>query len=483
MKVAFIAGFFAPVEPVIKAHFLDLLERRQLVWMPQAANADRDPDLDNLSRKILQSLASGNEVLLVHADPHSRVYRDALESRVSQWDGRNPKVRLRVQPRNLPALRAAMVEWFGGSCLEPLPTIESLEEVLGESRLLCVSHHEQPSFATVFKNLGIPRTAFGRIARELRVRHSGELEQALRDSVELSQSWGLLEATAQLERNLPSSVRSVFEDRSWQEVRPVGAVVRFLASLKSMRNSIELARASLVQRSLMPGPRLGTDYFDAGARFTPYRPIGGDFYDWFDFGEGRLGLVLADVSGKGPDAALLATRAQAIIRDRFRTGRSPSEVVRHIHDDLRAINDRNGSSNRYLELFCALLDAKMQQIVYCYAGHTPPIIRRSGGALTSLEANCTLPGLNAGPVLPTVCESMMDIVPGDQLFAFTDGIAEGDEAQKLVGALELPGITTAESTASQLMDVAEQRAIAFTDDATALVVIVKPLGPIGPMGD
>ena len=121
------------------------------------------------------------------------------------------------------------------------------------------------------------------------------------------------------------------------------------------------------------GARIGS-YFRAAAASLPCRSIGGDFYDYVELGNGALGFALGDVAGKGPPAALLSAMMQGIFAAQAATNDEPSQTITRVNLALC----RRGIESRFVTLMRGVLDAD-GQMVYCNAGHNPPLVISSRG--------------------------------------------------------------------------------------------------------
>jgi sigma-B regulation protein RsbU (phosphoserine phosphatase) len=196
----------------------------------------------------------------------------------------------------------------------------------------------------------------------------------------------------------------------------------------------ELAIARQVQESLFPPrmPELPTA--ELAATCQPARSVSGDLYDVVELGKNRVGLLCADVAGKGISAALLVSSLQAIVRTTARPGASgpgsdrptptPSELVALLNSEL---SDRM-PSNRFITLFWAEYDAEQRLLRYTNAGHNPPLLIQSeSGAPVRLEEGGLPVGMFAAA---TYEERELKLAPGSLLAVYTDGIPEALNADQ-----------------------------------------------------
>jgi serine phosphatase RsbU (regulator of sigma subunit) len=183
-------------------------------------------------------------------------------------------------------------------------------------------------------------------------------------------------------------------------------------------HEIELARQ--VQAKLLPqaGPRLRS--LEYAGRCVQARAVGGDYYDFLDAGEGRVGLVLADVSGKGLAAALLVASLHASLRSQ-----SPRDG--DLVSQLRTVNRllfEATETNRYATLFLGRFDDADRRLRYANCGHNPPLVLRHGGGLERLAPTAMVVGLVAEWTSET---AEIRLEPGDILAVYSDGITEATD--------------------------------------------------------
>ncbi len=186
------------------------------------------------------------------------------------------------------------------------------------------------------------------------------------------------------------------------------------------RAAHELELARQVQAKLLPqaGPRLRS--LEYAGRCVQARAVGGDYYDFLDAGEGRVGLVLADVSGKGLAAALLVASLHASLRSQ-----SPRDG--DLASQLRTVNRllyEATETNRYATLFLGHYDDADRRLRYVNCGHNPPLVLRREGALERLAPTAMVVGLVANWTCETA-EVMLE--PGDILAIYSDGISEATD--------------------------------------------------------
>lgn len=203
-------------------------------------------------------------------------------------------------------------------------------------------------------------------------------------------------------------------------VREIEAQRRAVAEKQEAerRTAQELEIAKRVQSRLFPQtvPQLKTLEYDGVC--IQARAVGGDYYDFLDFGPTRLGLIVGDISGKGIGAALLMANLQANLRSQNAVAsRRPAHFLRCVN---RLFFD-NTTESSYATLFFAEYDDRTRRLRYANCGHQTAFLLRADNSLEQLESTCTVLGL-FGQWDCTIQETRLS--PGDTLVVYTDGITE-----------------------------------------------------------
>ena len=181
----------------------------------------------------------------------------------------------------------------------------------------------------------------------------------------------------------------------------------------------EMAVARSVQGNLLPREKHVLQTLDYSGRCVQARTVGGDYYDFLDMGSGQVGLVLADVAGKGVSAALLMANLQGSIHSR--DGRfTPQDLPRLLATVNRNLY-RHSDAARYATLFFGHYEDATRRLQYINCGHLPPLLLRAGGRVERLEPTATVLGLFEQWQC-SIGETQLD--RGDMLSVFTDGIIE-----------------------------------------------------------
>ena len=189
----------------------------------------------------------------------------------------------------------------------------------------------------------------------------------------------------------------------------------------------DIALASDVQRRLLPEAPPRVECADFAAVSVPARRIGGDYYDFVELGDGRIGIALADVSGKGVAAALIMSVVQASLRLISSEGDvPPPRLVARMNEFIY----RSTPASKYATFFYAQLDERRRQLRYVNAGHNAPYLLRAGRRSTAGSAPPEIEELSVGGTVVGMFpemeyeEATVELCPGDVLLAFTDGVPE-----------------------------------------------------------
>lgn len=179
----------------------------------------------------------------------------------------------------------------------------------------------------------------------------------------------------------------------------------------------QLASARDIQFRLLPARPPEVPGYEITGVSVPCYEVGGDYFDFIDLPSGVVVVALGDVSGKGFDAALLMAGLHASVRSQAYTAAPVAEKVRAVHRYLWECTP----PNRFVTLFYGELDPRTHRLVYVNAGHLPPVLVRSDGAVERLEAG----GLPLGILGDaTYSDRAVCLEPGDLMAVYSDGVAE-----------------------------------------------------------
>lgn len=179
----------------------------------------------------------------------------------------------------------------------------------------------------------------------------------------------------------------------------------------------ELQQAAEIQKRFLPAQAPQVSGLDLAGHNAPCRTVGGDYYDFFPYPNGRVAMVLGDVSGKGMPASLLMMSLQARVQVLIEEPENLGAVMTR----LNRLTATNCPSNRFITFFMCVLDGATGDLVFSNAGHNPPLVVRAGEQAEWLEAGGCVLG-----VMPMMKydESRNRLGAGDVLVIFSDGVTD-----------------------------------------------------------
>ena len=182
----------------------------------------------------------------------------------------------------------------------------------------------------------------------------------------------------------------------------------------------ELSVANKMQQSILPTDFPKGPGFEIFGSMKPAREVGGDFFDVLPLSNGRLGLVVADVSDKGVPAALFMMSSRTLLKGAAIGHDEPGKVLSEVNQLLQEDND----AAMFVTVFYATFDPESGKLAYANGGHNAPLVAHADGSATLLPPT----GGVALGVLPDVTyeESAVTLRPGDLVVFYTDGVTEAE---------------------------------------------------------
>jgi sigma-B regulation protein RsbU (phosphoserine phosphatase) len=243
------------------------------------------------------------------------------------------------------------------------------------------------------------------------------------------------------------------------------------AAAELARHERELAAAREIQARLLPARLPEIPGHRLAAAWQPARGVAGDHYDAFTLPDGRVAICLADVSGKGLPAALLAAQLQGTLHALSGEALAPDALCTGLNRSLVA----QLSPEQFVAFVYGAFDAASGELTYANAGHTPPLLIRQDGTRVRLESG--------GPVLGQIADAeyragTVRLLPGDRLVMATDGVLEATAASgEELGEDRLCALVRRVSNydLAGLAEIILKEATAFAggtlhDDATVVVI-------------
>jgi serine phosphatase RsbU (regulator of sigma subunit) len=240
-----------------------------------------------------------------------------------------------------------------------------------------------------------------------------------------------------------------------------------------LRRELELSR--LIQTEMLPRLRLRVGAAEIKGLSIPAREVGGDFFNYFALPDGRLALLVGDVSGKGVSAALLMANVQATLRARLPLEPDLALLAGQLDREI----DETTPGGVFLTLFLAILDMERHELRYVNAGHNPQFVLRADGGILPMGATGLPIALYPGHGYE---QALIPIRAGDLLFFYTDGLVETEnEKGDVFGAEKLQALLAEEQahgidTVLQRVDETVRRFRGRTeplDDATMMALRVS----------
>lgn len=233
--------------------------------------------------------------------------------------------------------------------------------------------------------------------------------------------------------------------------------------------SREADEARLIQQALLPRSSPLIPGFRVSGLSIPAGAVGGDWYDFIPLRDGRWGLVLADVSGKGTAAALLMSATRGMLRSLAQTDSGPAEVLARLNEMLL----EDIPSGRFVTMVYAEFDPSTRTLRLANAGHPPPLLVEPGGHRWLQTEH----GLPLGVAACKFSETEVTLSEHSRLAIYSDGITEaalasGEEygPERLLGQMQAPEVTLE----SLLSDVRKfVNGTGLRDDATVILVAAR----------
>ena len=258
-------------------------------------------------------------------------------------------------------------------------------------------------------------------------------------------------------------------------------IVDYINDLSVMRNEKAMRDAELSVASRMQLDMLQTNFnlrdeLSIYATMTPAKEMGGDFYDFFTIDDDHIGVVMADVSGKGIPAALFMVITKTLLKIRTTAPGTPASMLVDVNNTLCADN----ASNLFVTAWFAIITISTGEMIYANAGHEYPVIKRAGGDYEIIQEDNM-------PPLATVEDLEFEdkttrLNPGDSLFLYTDGVPESKNSSgKRFGLDHMMDVLNKkkDATPKDLLSAMTAEIDSFTDgmdpfdDITMMNIVMK----------
>jgi sigma-B regulation protein RsbU (phosphoserine phosphatase) len=235
--------------------------------------------------------------------------------------------------------------------------------------------------------------------------------------------------------------------------------------LNSIQQELDIAKR--IQTSILPSAFPSSPHFRVATRYVPMTSVAGDFYDFLVSNDGKAGLLIADVSGHGVPAALIASMVKIAATSQRVHAAHPAKLLAGMNDTLCG-----NTQNQFVTAAYLYLDAHTGTLRYSAAAHPPLLLLRDGG-ITALEENGLMLALFP---LATYTTAEQTLRPGDRFVLYTDGIIEAVNAreeefghERLCALLQSSAGRSHTETADLIITSVQDWAAAQDDDLTVLV--------------
>lgn len=291
-----------------------------------------------------------------------------------------------------------------------------------------------------------------------------DIQRAIENHHLAKKNMALTEELTSINKELENKVKKRTED-----------LENILIKLKTAQTKIqeEIKTVSLVQQNLLPAGPPQRKGLDAAAIYLASAATGGDYYDYLDMGDEKLGVVIADVSGHGLPAAFVMTMVKVVLIYLNEQNIPMQNTVRTINDMLA----KHIPTNNFVTMIYGILNFKEMKFTFINAGHEPLIhLSSNGKKLQMLTAKSPFLGIDPGI---DFAENTLYLEKGDKLVFYTDGVTEACNIKKDIFGQERFNAIVTESLGLSSMELISNiiselsshcEGTSYADDITMMVL-------------
>src|SRR5215467_5517127 len=261
-----------------------------------------------------------------------------------------------------------------------------------------------------------------------------------------------------------------FVQKPWDNNRLLATIRKQAEPVRQRKTELEIA--ANVQQKMFPRKLHPLESLDYAGHCVPAREVGGDYSDFLEISDSKIGFVLGDVSGKGVPAALLMANLQACFRSQQPASlENPAQVLRSVNRHFF----ESTTADRYATLVFAAYDDATRKVRYVNCAHCPPLMLRANGEIEKLDSTALMLGAFARW---DCVEAETELGPGDTLLLYSDGVTEagadtGEDfgEDRLIHALRVNQRQPAQPLVEAIVhDVQEFSGAARSDDVTVVAL-------------
>ena len=239
--------------------------------------------------------------------------------------------------------------------------------------------------------------------------------------------------------------------------------------LSSIQKELDIARR--IQMSILPAHAPNSDDFCVATRYQPMTSVAGDFYEFLHGEDGGLGLLVADVSGHGVPAALIASMVKVAVQSQRHKQDDPASLLAGVNQALCG-----NAQNQFVTAAYVYLNPKSAELRYAAAGHPPMLLLRDGAVIQTEENGLVMALM---PSANYTC-AVLRLRPGDRILLYTDGVLEATNSseeefgcERLSGLLKESAARSAEQAADSILDAVSAWTVSQQDDLTIMICDYK----------
>lgn len=239
--------------------------------------------------------------------------------------------------------------------------------------------------------------------------------------------------------------------------------------LHAIQQELDIARR--IQMSILPASSPDTDHFCVATRYKAMTSVAGDFYEFLNASGDSLGLLVADVSGHGVPAALIASMVKVAVQAQQHRQNEPAALLAGVNQALCG-----NAQNQFVTAAYVYLDSANSELRYAAAGHSPMLLLRNGEVLRIEQNGLVMALMPSAPYTSTT----QPLHAGDRILLYTDGIVEASNAaeeefgyERIIGLLQRSAKHSPEQAADALLQAVSAWSTTQQDDLTLIICDYK----------